>query len=198
MFERFTDRARRVLILAQEEASLLQHDYIGTEHLLLGIVREGETIAYQVLRENGIGYDQVRKLVEEHLGPAESSGLSRTPPFTPRTKKVLELSLREALQLGHNYIGVEHIVLAMIRESGGLAVQILESEGRKTLEGLRRALIERLGAPVGVIEEMCSVTMSKRERQELIQWITNFDQTNGPLAQRHVLAKMRERLLASS
>jgi hypothetical protein len=119
MFERSTDRARRVLVCAQEEARLLNHNFIGTEHILLGLIREGDGVAAQVLASLDIGLQAVREKVEETIGPAGAS-LTGSPPFTPRAKKVLELSLREALQLGHNYIGTEHILLGLVREGEGV------------------------------------------------------------------------------
>ena len=128
MFERFTDRARRVVVLAQEEARLLNHNYIGTEHILLGLIHEGEGVAAKALESLGISLEAVRAQVEEiigHGGQAPSGHI----PFTPRAKKVLELSLREALQLGHNYIGTEHILLGLIREGEGVAAQVLVKLG---------------------------------------------------------------------
>ena len=110
LFERFTDRARRVVVLAQEEARLLNHNYIGTEHILLGLIHEGEGVAAKALESLGISLEAVRSQVEEIIGQGGSSPSGHIP-FTPRAKKVLELSLREALQLGHNYIGTEHILL---------------------------------------------------------------------------------------
>jgi ATP-dependent Clp protease ATP-binding subunit ClpA len=115
VFERFTDRARRVVVLAQEEARLLNHNYIGTEHILLGLIHEGEGVAAKALESLGISLEAVRNQVEEIIGQGGSSPSGHIP-FTPRAKKVLELSLREALQLGHNYIGTEHILLGLIRE----------------------------------------------------------------------------------
>ena len=115
MFERFTDRARRVVVLAQEEARLLNHNYIGTEHILLGLIHEGEGVAARGLESLGINLEAVRSQVVEIIGQG-SQAPSGHIPFTPRAKKVLELSLREALQLGHNYIGTEHILLGLIRE----------------------------------------------------------------------------------
>src|SRR5512133_1818727 len=112
MFERFTDRARRVVVLAQEEARMLDHNYIGTEHLLLGLIREGEGYAARALESLGISLDAVRQQVEVIIGRGQHAP-SGPVPFTPRAKKVLELSLREALQLGHNYIGPEHILLEL-------------------------------------------------------------------------------------
>jgi ATP-dependent Clp protease ATP-binding subunit ClpC len=124
MFERFTDRARRVVVLAQEEARMLDHDYIGTEHILLGLVREGQGVAAKALEAMGIGLNAVRQEVEEIIGRGQSAKAGHIP-FTPRAKKVLELSLREALQLGHTYIGTEHILLGLIREGDGVAAQVL-------------------------------------------------------------------------
>ena len=126
--ERFTDRARRVLVLAQEEARLLNHSFIGTEHILLGLIHEGEGLAAKALESLGISLEAVREKVEETIGPAGSAPTG-SPPFTPRAKKVLELSLREALQLGHNYIGTEHILLGLVREGEGVAAQVLVSLG---------------------------------------------------------------------
>ena len=144
MFERFTDRARRVLVLAQEEARFLKHNFIGTEHLLLGLVREGDGVAAKALRELGIGLDDVRQRVKETIGPA-GSPTTASPPFTPRSKKVLELSLREALQLQHNYIGTEHILLGLVREGEGVAAQVLVSLGAD-LSRVRQKVIDLLGA----------------------------------------------------
>jgi ATP-dependent Clp protease ATP-binding subunit ClpC len=124
MFERFTDRARRVVVLAQEEARLLNHNYIGTEHLLLGLINEGEGLAAKALDSLGVTLEQVRSQVEEMIGVGTATPQGHIP-FTPRAKKVLELSLREALQLGHNYIGTEHILLGLLREGEGVAAQVL-------------------------------------------------------------------------
>ncbi|EPI48216.1 Clp amino terminal domain protein, partial [Gardnerella vaginalis JCP8151A] len=112
MFERFTDRARRVIVLAQEEARALQHNYIGTEHILLGLIREGEGIAAKALSAKGVDLDGTRKQVKEMIGTGTVSPNGHIP-FTPHAKQVLELSLREALQLGHSYIGTEHILLGL-------------------------------------------------------------------------------------
>ncbi|HSO50883.1 MAG TPA: Clp protease N-terminal domain-containing protein, partial [Acidimicrobiia bacterium] len=120
MFERFTDRARRVVVLAQEEARLLNHNYIGTEHILLGLLNEGEGIAAQALESLDIDLASVREEVVKIIGQGQQSPSGHIP-FTPRAKKVLELSLREALQLGHNYIGTEHILLGLIHEGEGVA-----------------------------------------------------------------------------
>ncbi|MCW2937942.1 MAG: clpC [Actinomycetia bacterium] len=128
MFERFTDRARRVVVLAQEEARLLSHHYIGTEHILLGLLHEGEGLAYRALDEVGIGLEVARAEVETVVGRGKSEPSGHIP-FTPRAKKTLELSLREALQLGHNYIGTEHILLGLIREGQGPAIEVLDRIG---------------------------------------------------------------------
>ena len=128
MFERFTDRARRVVVLAQEEARLLDHNHIGTEHILLGLVHENEGVAAQVLESLNIRLDAVRREVEGLVGRGESPP-SEHIPFTPGAKKVLELSLREAIQLGHNYIGTEHILLGLLREGEGMGCQVLVKLG---------------------------------------------------------------------
>ena len=128
MFERFTDRARRVVVLAQEEARMLNHNYIGTEHILLGLIHEGEGVAAKALESLGISLEAVRAQVEEIIGQGKQAPSGHIP-FTPRAKKVLELSLREALQLGHNYIGTEHILLGLIREGEGVAAQVLVKLG---------------------------------------------------------------------
>src|SRR5436189_403321 len=156
MFERFTDRARRVVVLAQEEARLLNHNFIGTEHILLGLIHEGEGVAAKALEQLGISLEAVREKVEETIGPAGSS-TTGSPPFTPRAKKVLELSLREALQLGHNYIGTEHMLLGLVREGEGVAATVLVNLGAD-LSRVRQQVIQLLsgyasggkeGAPAG-------------------------------------------------
>jgi ATP-dependent Clp protease ATP-binding subunit ClpA len=128
MFERFTDRARRVVVLAQEEARMLNHNYIGTEHILLGLIHEGEGVAAKALESLGISLETVRQRVEEIIGQGQQAPSGHIP-FTPRVKKVLELALREAQQLGHNYIGTEHILLGLIREGEGVAAQVLVKLG---------------------------------------------------------------------
>ncbi len=144
MFERFTDRARRVLVLAQEEARLLNHNFIGTEHILLGLIHEGEGTAAKALESLGITLEAVREKVEETIGPAGAS-TTGSPPFTPRAKKVLELSLREALQLGHNYIGTEHMLLGVVREGEGVAASVLQSLGAD-LSRVRQQVIQLLSS----------------------------------------------------
>ena len=143
MFERFTDRARRVVVLAQEEARLLNHNYIGTEHILLGLIHEGEGVAAKALESLDISLEAVRAQVQEIIGQGQQAPSGHIP-FTPRAKKVLELSLREALQLGHNYIGTEHILLGLIHEGEGVAAKALESLGI-ALEGVRQQVEEIIG-----------------------------------------------------
>jgi ATP-dependent Clp protease ATP-binding subunit ClpC len=147
MFERFTDRARRVVVLAQEEARLLNHNYIGTEHILLGLIHEGEGVAAMALESLGISLEAVRAQVEEIIGQGQSAPTEHIP-FTPRAKKVLELSLREATQLGHNYIGTEHILLGLIREGEGVAAQVLVKLGAD-LSRVRQQIIQLLSGYVG-------------------------------------------------
>jgi ATP-dependent Clp protease ATP-binding subunit ClpA len=160
MFERFTDRARRVVVLAQEEARMLGHNDVGTEHLLLGLIDEGDGVAAKALESLGISLVAVRQLVEEIIGPGDqvpSGGI----PFTPRAKKVLELALRESLQLGHDSIGTEHILLGLIREGDGVAAQVLVKLGAEP-DRVRQRVIElivgqrpqppREGAPVTEVQ----------------------------------------------
>ena len=143
MFERFTDRARRVLVLAQEEARALEHNFLGTEHLLLGLISEGEGVGAKALRELGTDYDKLKAAITVVITPGAPGTASGAPPFTPRSKKVLELALAEALGLGHNYIGTEHLLLGMIREASGVAAQVLVAEGLE-LTKVRSKVIELL------------------------------------------------------
>ena len=147
MFERFTDRARRVVVLAQEEARALNHNYIGTEHILLGLIQEGEGVAAKALESMGISLDAVRTEVKEIIGSGGNPP-SGYIPFTPRAKKVLELALREALQLGHKYIGTEHILLGLIREGEGVAAQVLVKLGAD-LSRVRQQVIQLLSGYEG-------------------------------------------------
>jgi len=147
MFERFTDRARRVVVLAQEEARMLNHNYIGTEHILLGLIHEGEGVAAKGLEALGISREGVRSQVEEIIGQGQQAPSGHIP-FTPRAKKVLELSLREALQLGHSYIGTEHILLGLIREGEGVAAQVLVKLGAD-LNRVRQQVIQLLSGYQG-------------------------------------------------
>ena len=147
MFERFTDRARRVVVLAQEEARMLNHSYIGTEHILLGLIHEGEGVAAKALESMDISLGAVREKVQEDIGQGQQNPPGHIP-FTPRAKKVLELSLREALQLGHNYIGTEHILLGLIREGEGVAAQVLVKLGAD-LNRVRQTVIQLLSGYQG-------------------------------------------------
>src|SRR5690242_9233787 len=147
MFERFTDRARRVVVLAQEEARMLNHNYIGTEHILLGLIHEGEGVAAKAMESLGISLEAVRQQVEEIIGQGQQAPSGHIP-FTPRAKKVLELSLREARQLGHNYIGTEHILLGLIREGEGVAAQVLVKLGAD-LNRVRQQVIQLLSGYQG-------------------------------------------------
>jgi ATP-dependent Clp protease ATP-binding subunit ClpC len=143
VFERFTERARQVVVLAQDEARRLQHNYIGTEHLLLGLLREEEGIAARVLESLGITAERVRSEVDRIVGRGDEVTAGQIP-FTPRAKKALEGSLREALALNHKFIGTEHVLLGVAREENGVAARILEDLGA-TADRLRESVIETLG-----------------------------------------------------
>jgi ATP-dependent Clp protease ATP-binding subunit ClpC len=148
MFERFTDRARRVLVLAQEEARDLASPFIGTGHLLLGLIREREGVAAQVLDELGVTYESVRAKVEEATDASPKPSVA-APPFTPRVKKVLEIALRESLQLGHSYVGTEHLLLGLVQEGNGVGAHILEALGADMLR-VRTTVIDRISGDAGV------------------------------------------------
>ncbi|ERS61991.1 ATP-dependent Clp protease ATP-binding subunit [Corynebacterium segmentosum] len=151
MFERFTDRARRVIVLAQEEARMLNHNYIGTEHILLGLIHEGEGVAAKALESMGISLEDVRREVEEIIGQGSQPHTGHIP-FTPRAKKVLELSLREGLQMGHKYIGTEFLLLGLIREGDGVAAQVLTKLGAD-LPRVRQQVIQLLSGYEGGQQE---------------------------------------------
>ncbi|GAA4891000.1 ATP-dependent Clp protease ATP-binding subunit [Tessaracoccus lubricantis] len=170
MFERFTDRARRVIVLAQDEAKLLNHNFIGTEHILLGLIHEGEGVAAKALESLGIALEAVRDQVEEIIGQGQQVPTGHIP-FTPRAKKVLELSLREALQMNHNYIGTEHILLGLIREGEGVAAQVLIKLGAD-LSRVRNTVLQLItgyqgreasmsGAPEGGPEKTSSQVLDQ-------------------------------------
>ena len=165
MFERFTDRARRVVVLAQEEAKMLNHNYIGTEHILLGLIHEGEGVAAKALESLGISLDAVREQVQDIIGQGQQQPTGHIP-FTPRAKKVLELSLREALQLGHNYIGTEHILLGLIREGEGVAAQVLVKLGAD-LNKVRQQVIQLLSGYQG--KEPAAVSGAAHDQQAQAQ-----------------------------
>ncbi len=169
MFERFSQRARQAVALAQEEARDLGHDYIGTEHVLLGLVREDDGIAAIVLRDLGITATQVRTQVEEIVGRGKGSPAGHIP-FTPRAKKVLELALREAMQLGHNYIGTEHVLLGVVREEKGVAAQILVKHGAN-LATVRQAVLAELGEP--------DLPESRSETESRLANLAEFDIPSG-------------------
>jgi ATP-dependent Clp protease ATP-binding subunit ClpC len=141
MYERLTDRARRVVVLAQEEARMLNHNYIGTEHILLGLIREGAGVAAKALESLGMSLEAVRQQVEEIIGRGQR-GPSGHIPFTPRAKTVLELSLREALRLGDNHIGTEHILLALTEEAEGGAAQVLARFGADPVSIRRQVVLQ--------------------------------------------------------
>jgi ATP-dependent Clp protease ATP-binding subunit ClpA len=191
MFERFTDRARRVVVLAQEEARLLNHNYIGTEHLLLGLISEGQGVAAKALESLGISLEAVRAQVEEIIGQGQQAPTGHIP-FTPRAKKVLELSLREAKQLGHNYIGTEHILLGLIREGEGVAAHVLVKLGADlsrargqvigllsgdagTEEAAARTRLVRMTVPDDLLEAQEQFAQVRREKEAAID-AEDFDQ----------------------
>jgi ATP-dependent Clp protease ATP-binding subunit ClpC len=148
VFERFTERAKQVVVLAQDEARALKHNYIGTEHILLGLLREEEGLAARVLESLDVTVEEVRAQVARIIGPGDEPIVSGQIPFTPRAKKVLELSLREALSLKHNYIGTEHILLGLVRENEGVAARILLDFGADA-EKIRNEIMRVLSGPGG-------------------------------------------------
>ena len=170
MFEKFTDKARRVVVLAQEEAKLLNHNYIGTEHILLGLIHEGEGVAAKALESLGIDLNSVREQVQEIIGQGQQAPTGHIP-FTPRAKKVLELSLREALQLGHSYIGTEHLLLGLIREGEGVAAQVLTKLGADT-NRVRQQVIQLLSGFQG--KETVAVGGDNGEKQKGSQILDQF------------------------
>ncbi len=145
MFDRFTDRAKKVMTLARQEATRFNHEYIGTEHILLGLVQEGSGVAATVLRNLGVDLDKIRQEVENMVKQGPPTTTMGQLPFTPRAKKVLELSMEEASSLGHNYVGTEHLLLGLIRENEGIAAQVLMNLGVK-LDSVREEVLEFLGA----------------------------------------------------
>jgi ATP-dependent Clp protease ATP-binding subunit ClpA len=194
MFERFTDRARRVVVLAQEEARLLNHNYVGTEHLLLGLIHEGQGVAAKALELLGIRLEVVRARVEEIVGRGQMAPTGHIP-FTPRAKKVLELSLREAKQLGHNYIGTEHILLGLLREGEGVAAHVLVKLGADlsrargqvigllsgdagTEEAAARTRLVRMTVPDDLLEAQEQFAEVRREKEAAID-AEDFDQAAG-------------------
>jgi ATP-dependent Clp protease ATP-binding subunit ClpC len=166
MFERFTDRARKVVVLAQEEARMLNHNYVGTEHILLGLIHEGEGVAARALESLGISLEAVRQQVEDIIGRGQQAPTGHIA-FTPRLKKVLELASREALQLGHNYIGTEHILLGLIREGEGVAAQVLVKLGAD-LNRVRQQVIHLLHGYQGKEPADSGPRLGKRARARLM------------------------------
>jgi ATP-dependent Clp protease ATP-binding subunit ClpC len=156
LYERFTDRSRRVIVLAQEESRMLKHNYIGTEHILLGLIHEGEGVAAKALKELNVSLEAARQRVEEIIGRGQAFPTDRIP-FTPRAKNVLELALRESLQLGHNVIGTEHILLGLIREGEGVGAQVLQDLGAYTTQ-VRQTVLQRLVGRVAGREEIPTET----------------------------------------
>jgi ATP-dependent Clp protease ATP-binding subunit ClpC len=148
MFDRFTDRAKKVMNLARQEAQRFNHEYLGTEHILLGLVQEGSGVAANVLKNMGIDLNKIRTEVEKIVKTGPSMVTMGQLPFTPRAKKVLELSMEEAGNLGHNYIGTEHLLLGLIKENEGIAAQVLINLGVK-LEDVREEVLDFLGADTG-------------------------------------------------
>ncbi len=181
MFERFTDRARRVVVLAQEEARMLNHNYIGTEHILLGLIHEGEGVAAKALESMNISLDAVREQVTEIIGRGQTAPAGHIP-FTPRAKKVLELSLREALQLGHNYIGTEHILLGLIREGEGVAAQVLQKLGAD-LNKVRQQVIQLLSGYSGAEGGKAAAGVGEGSSQGSREGSTILDQFGRNLTQ---------------
>ena len=175
MFERFTERAREVVVLAQDEARALRHNYIGTEHILLGLLREEEGLAARVLESLDITVEEVRAQVARIIGPGDEPIVSGQIPFTPRAKKVLELSLREALSLKHNNIGTEHILLGLVRENEGVAARIL-LDFDADAEKIRNEIMRVLSGPG---EPGLMHTETVQHRAGRIGW-TSY----GPLGQR--------------
>ncbi|HUG82982.1 MAG TPA: Clp protease N-terminal domain-containing protein [Euzebya sp.] len=183
MFERFTDRARHVVVLAQEESRRLNHDYIGTEHVLLGLLAERDGLAARVLLETGVSLTEVREKVEEIIGRGGHHAPGGHIPFTPRAKKVLELSLREALQLRQDYIGTEHILLGVIREGEGVAAQVLAERGVE-LARLRSAVVAAVAG--GVTEPMAGSRGRSPAAVEIMDAAATLA-GRGPMGSHHLL-----------
>src|SRR5512143_3395321 len=164
MHDKFTERVRKVMYLAREEAARLQHDYIGTEHLLLGVIREGEGIAATVLNNLGLDLDRIRQEVENMVSPSGGTMTIGEIPFTPRAKKVIELAFEEARALGHNYVGTEHLLLGLLRESEGVAAQVLVEQGLK-LEEVREEVLRLLGHDFGTENQQGEEQQGEEEKE---------------------------------
>ena len=172
MFERFTERARHVIVLAQEEARTLKHNYVGTEHVLLGLLREEESLAARVLESFGITVEEVRAQVARIVGQGDAVTTGQIP-FTPRAKKVLDLALREAPSLGHNYICTEHILLGLVREGEGVAMRILLDFGADA-EKVRDVVIRMLSGRAGRPTPMPAPTAAPHPLRGLIGYLVAF------------------------
>lgn len=200
IFERFTDRARRVVVGAQEEARALDHHYIGTEHLLLGLIAESEGVGAQAMQKLGVSLEAARAQVCERFVDEPRTFMPAAQgmlPFTPRAKKVLELSLREALQLGHNYIGTEHLLLALIREGEGLGAQVLVLLGAD-LSYARQTVIQILsGYPEAKPRRPVKLEFSPASVDAIAAWVDHFDRANGPLSDDHPLRLLKDALSAA-
>jgi ATP-dependent Clp protease ATP-binding subunit ClpA len=191
MFERFTDRARRVVVLAQEEARMLNHNYIGTEHILLGLIHEGEGVAAKALESLGISLDAVRGQVEEIIGQGQAAPTGHFP-FTPRAKKVLELSLREAKQLYSRHIGTEHILLGLIREGEGVAAQVLQKLGADLNQISQQVMLvlKGYGVPATLAERLAQFHSLPQEDVEEAQRILQLpEEATHALSELIVFAK---------
>ncbi len=200
MFERFTDRARQVMVLAQEEARMLDHSHIGTEHLLLGLLHEGEGVAARALANLGVSLEAVRAQVDEMIGRGQRAPGGHIP-FRPRAKKALELALRESLRLGDNYIGTEHILLGLIREGDGVAAQVLVELGaspervRQQVLEARSAFERDIAGPLGLVDDVREPlhrgTFAGRRVQLLNELNALFDEND---RLRHEIDRLRRAL----
>jgi ATP-dependent Clp protease ATP-binding subunit ClpC len=198
MFERFTDRARAVVMHAQEEARRFNHNYIGTEHLLLGLLVDPEGVGAQALTDCGLDLEKARAEVDGRVGKG-LEGAKGHMPFTPRAKKVLELSLRQALKLSHNYIGTEHILLGLLAEGEGVAAQVLMAGVDGGLVRVREAVFERMGRPaeslVGVEGRLAEIGRVMRERFPRVTLGTTEDETRKRLEAIEARLSVIEQLL---
>jgi ATP-dependent Clp protease ATP-binding subunit ClpC len=192
MFERFTDRARQTLVLAQQEALGLRHNFIGTEHILLGLLAEGTGVAALALTSLGVSLERARELVVDTIGPSPGMGEGGKPPFTPRAKKVLELSLREALGLGHNYIGTEHILLGVLAEGEGVGAQVLMKEGH-ALADVRAVVLSHLqGSADPTSPQTASTAAVAKLTRGAIQVAQSSSEPGRVLATHHYLLALVE------
>jgi ATP-dependent Clp protease ATP-binding subunit ClpC len=181
LFERFTDQARRVMVLAKQEARMLNHNYIGTEHILLGLIHEGDGVAAKALERLNVSLEAARRQVEEIIGQGRAAPTGHIP-FTPRAKKVLELSFRESRQLGHNHIGTEHILLGLIYEGEGVAADVLQKLGA-SLTSVRQAVIRLLsGSPAGKYGDPLSPSPFEEREKVVLSFLINEGLSRSELA----------------